>query len=422
MSHPQTLCIQPWIHLATWNDGKVPLCCIAQPEVDLDLNQITPLEAWNSTQFKTARLQFLGGGQPPQCSACWKEEAAGVTSHRQIENRMWRRKLGDTYIDGLINSTLPDGSVTHNPITLDLRLGNTCNLQCVMCRPTDSSRWLADSRRLAQTLKSPSARGDWQWKANSIPSTAVFDWFSRLETQDALGEFMGDIRHIIFGGGEPLMIKDHLNFIALLVDSGHAPDITLRYHTNGTQLTERFIELWSQFQRVELMISLDDWGPRAEWVRYPTTWGTVLDNLNRLDSTGDNIAVNILATVHALNIYNLPEFATAVLEQGWRKIGVENDGLFSVGTTHWPQYLSTRVLLPHVKQEITQHWSTFTHLNTLPRWVERITRQLEYMNGGDESYRFPDLMEYIRGLDALRPRPYGEVYPQYWRILTRYGD
>ena len=414
---PPTICIQPWIHLASWNDGQVPLCCIAEPEQGLNLNVQTPGEVWNSPQFKGARLQFLRGEQPPQCNSCWREESGGIRSHRQIENRIWEQQLPPNYIQDLIASTHPDGGLDRNPITLDLRIGNTCNLQCVMCRPHDSSKWLADSKRLAGTLSSPGARGDWEHKAWSITNTDCFAWFERLETQRALEEFMGDIRHIIFGGGEPLMIKEHLRFITQLVESGHSKNITIRYHTNGTQLTERFIELWENFKSIELMISVDDWGPRAQYVRYPSEWSTVLANLDRLDTTADNIHVTLLATLHAMNIYNLPDFAIAVLNRGWRKINRKNDGLFSTGTTHWPQYMSTRVLPPAVKTRVVEYWDSFTQLNNNQRWTTRIRSQLEFMLGTDESHRFPDLIDYIDKLDAIRPIKFTHVYSDWWNIL-----
>jgi organic radical activating enzyme len=411
------LCVQPWMHLASFNNGQVPLCCVAQPEQGINLNTQTPIQIWNSQQFKTARLQFLAGEQPPQCSACWREEAAGVKSHRQIENTMWSRILGPEYLQELIASTGEDGTLDRNPITLDLRIGNTCNLQCVMCRPHDSSRWLADSRKLAQSLTSPGARGDWEYKATSIKSTDCFDWFSRLETQNALGEFMGDIQRIVFGGGEPLMLKEHLEFITRLVESGHAGNITLGYHTNGTQLTERFIELWSHFKAVELMISVDDWGQRNDYVRYPSSWSTLLANLDRLDNTADNIKVNILATVHAMNIYNLPEFAQQVLDRGWSKIGSRNHGLFFVGTTHWPQYMSTQVLPATIKDQVASHWAKFPAIMEHPQWRNRIHQQLEFMLSRDESSRFPDLVDYIDRLDDIRPIKFKDLYSEYYQLL-----
>lgn len=417
MIEQKNFCIQPWIHLASWNDGQVPLCCIAQPESGLNLNQVTPTEAWNSVQFKQARLQFLAGEQPSQCSSCWKEEAAGMKSHRIIENYMWQKKAGTHYLEELIANTNSDGSVNHNPITLDLRIGNTCNLQCVMCRPRDSSKWLADSKRLAEILETPVAKNDWKYKSISINNTDCFDWFERLETQSALDDFMGDIRHIIFGGGEPLLIKDHERFITKLVESGHSKNIEIRYHTNGTILSERFIELWSQFKQVELMLSIDDWGSRNDYVRYPSDWDTVSKHLDRLDETADNIVVNILTTVHAMNIYTLPEFATAILNRNWKKICKQNGALFSVGTTHWPQYMSTRVLPQSVKDRVVRHWESFPELNNNHKWHTRIRGQLEYMLGVDDSDKYPSLIDYIDKLDTIRPIKFSELYSDYYQIL-----
>jgi MoaA/NifB/PqqE/SkfB family radical SAM enzyme len=419
MINNDNFCVQPWIHLASWNDGNVPLCCIASPEQGLNLNQQTPSQVWNSEQFKTARLMFLEGEKLPQCNSCWKEEASGIKSHRIIENQIWQRKLGTDYLENLIASTHGDGSVDHKPIALDLRLGNTCNLQCVMCRPRDSSKWLQDSKKLASILVNPQAKGDWDYKANSISNTDCFDWFERLETQNSLDEFIGDIRHIIFGGGEPLLIKDHERFITKLVESGASKNIELRYHTNGTIMNEKFISLWDNFKEVEIMVSLDDWGTRNDYVRYPANWEVVSKNLDRLDDTGDNIVVSLLTTVHAMNIYNLPDFAINIINRKWKKICKRNEGLFSIGTTHWPQYMSTRVLPLEVKDKVVEYWNTFDELKNNKRWTNRIVQQLDFMNQSDDSQRFPALLDYIDKLDSIRPIQFSNLYKEYYEILRK---
>jgi len=418
MINNDNFCIQPWIHLASWNDGNVPLCCIATPEQGLNLNQQTPSEVWNSEQFKTARLMFLEGEKLPQCNSCWKEESSGIKSHRIIENQIWQRKLGTEYLENLIASTHGDGSVDHKPIALDLRLGNTCNLQCVMCRPRDSSKWLQDSKKLASILVNPQVKGDWDYKANSISNTDCFDWFERLETQNSLDEFIGDIRHIIFGGGEPLLIKDHERFITKLVESGASKNIELRYHTNGTIMNEKFISLWDNFKEVEIMVSLDDWGTRNDYVRYPANWEVVSKNLDRLNETGNNIVVSLLTTVHAMNIYNLPDFAQSIIDRKWKKICKRNGGLMSIGTTHWPRYMSTTVLPKEVKDKIIEHWESFTDLNNNDRWKNRIKSQIEYMNSTDESNMFPAFMDYVDKLDSIRPIKFTDLYADYYKILT----
>jgi sulfatase maturation enzyme AslB (radical SAM superfamily) len=420
LNDKKNFCIQPWIHLASYNDGSVPLCCVAHPESGINLNTHTPVEIWNSEQFKRARLKFIAGEQIAQCNNCWREEASGIKSHRIVENYMWEKKLSTEFLENLIELTHEDGTVDHNPITLDLRLSNVCNLQCVMCRPRDSSKWLSDSKKLAEILVEPNAKNDWQHKSISIANTEVFDWFERLETQDSLATFIGDIKHIIFGGGEPLLIKEHDRFLRRLVASGRSREIELRYHTNGTQLSEEILELWTHFKTVELMISLDDWAERNEYVRYPAKWSTIKRNLDRLDETPDNIVVNILASVHAMNVFHLPDFCMQIVNSGWKKVCRRGQGIFAVGTVHWPQYMSTRVLPREIKEIVVQHWNTFTELRENKFWVSRVLPQLEFMFSADESNLFPDLLDYIEKLDTIRPVKFRDVYNDYYKLLI--GD
>jgi sulfatase maturation enzyme AslB (radical SAM superfamily) len=286
-----------------------------------------------------------------------------------------------------------------------------------MCRPRDSSKWLADSKKLSVILESPMAKNDWQYKSNSIQDTSVFDWFERLETQESLEEFLGDIRHIIFGGGEPLLIKEHDRFIRRLVESGNSKQIELRYHTNGTQLSEEILELWTHFKQVELLISIDDWETRNEYVRYPAKWNVIKRNLDRLDNTPDNIVINILTSVHAMNIYNLPDFAMMIHNSDWKKICSRNNRMISVGTVHWPQYMSTKVLPDRVKQKIVEKWNSHEELKQHAYWTQRVVPQLEFMLSGDDSRLFEDLLDYIHKLDTIRPVKFVDVYSEYYNIL-----
>jgi len=417
LNSKKNFCIQPWIHLASYNDGSVPLCCVATPELGINLNTHTPIQIWNSEQFKRARLKFIAGEQISQCNNCWREEASGINSHRIVENHMWEKRLGTEFLENLIKSTHEDGTVDHSPITLDLRLSNVCNLQCVMCRPRDSSKWLSDSKKLAEILVEPGAKTDWQYKSTSIANTDVFDWFERLETQNSLDTFINDIKHIIFGGGEPLLIKEHDRFIRRLVESGRSKEIELRYHTNGTQLNEEIISLWSQFKQVELMISIDDWGDRNEYVRYPAKWSVIKKNLDRLDATDNNIVVNILTSVHAMNIYHLPEFILSLINSEWKKICIRGDKMISVGTVHWPRYMSTKSLPSDIKQEIIKHWNSFSELTEHRLYKTRILPQLEFMMSADESKLFPELLDYIDKLDSIRQIKFRDVYSEYYKLL-----
>jgi MoaA/NifB/PqqE/SkfB family radical SAM enzyme len=242
----KTFCILPWIHAATYNDGSALLCCVAQNTENLNLNKMSLTEVWNSDHFKQARVMMLRGEQVPACDSCYKEEDAGIRSHRQAENQHWYKELGEEYLKSLVESTEVDGTVHNELITLDLRLGNTCNLQCLMCRPRDSSKWVKDAKFLSENLKTE-AKWDWKYKIENY-TTDEFEWYKNENFLKDFYAAASSIKHIIFGGGEPLYLKEHKEIIKKLVELGQAKHIKLRYHTNGTIYDEEVVELWKEFK------------------------------------------------------------------------------------------------------------------------------------------------------------------------------
>jgi len=401
--------------MATWTDGSALLCCVAKNSHKLNLNDNTVSEIWNSDHFKEARVKMLNGEKVSACESCYKEEAVGIRSHRINENNLWIKKLGQEKIDSLIEATDVDGTLNEDLVTLDFRLGNTCNLQCVMCRPQDSSMWLNNAKKLKDILETE-AKWDWQHKADI--DTTRFDWYKNEKLWADFNGMFSNIRHIIFAGGEPLLIKEHLRLIKKLVESGHSKNIELRYHTNGTTLTEEIIDLWKEFKFVELMVSIDAWGKHHDYVRYPADWQQIITNLNRLDNTPDNIDVKILATIHAMNIYYIPDFATELLKQDFKKIGkLHHEGLFHAGTVHWPRYLNIQIFPQCIKHKIREKWESYIELNKNYQWTSKIKSQLEFMDSEDHSDLFLQYIDYIDKLDKIRHTDFSKVFPEFKDIL-----
>lgn len=411
----KTFCILPWIHMATYTDGSALLCCVAKNSHRLNLNSQTVSEIWNSEHFKEARRKMLAGETVSACDHCYKEEAAGIRSHRINENHIWHKKLGKEYIDNLIASTDSTGHLDKDVITFDFRLGNTCNLQCVMCRPQDSSKWVNDAKKLAETLDTD-AKWDWQHKAQI--DISQFEWYRRDKIWQDFEHMFPYIKHMIFAGGEPLLIKEHHALLKRLVEKGYSKEIELRYHTNGTTLPEEILELWEEFKFVEVMISLDAWGEINDYVRRPAKWHDIDTNLTKLDQTSDKIDVKILSTIHAMNIYNTPDFAKSLLERDFKKIGKKHhDGLFHAGTTHWPKYLCTKILPVDVKEKIRNYWNTHDDLMQLPQWRDKIQHQIDFMFSEDHSEMFPQMIDYIKKIDKLHNTDFEKTFPDYARIL-----
>jgi pyruvate-formate lyase-activating enzyme len=404
--------------MATWTDGSALLCCVAKNSEQYNLNDQTVKQIWNSEHWKDARKKMLAGEKVSACDHCYKEEAAGIRSHRINENVLWTRELGKEKIDSLIEATQEDGTLDEDLITLDLRLGNTCNLQCVMCRPQDSSMWLKPGKKLVDILATDAK---WDWKHKIDIDTTKFEWYKKENLWQEFEPMFANIRHMIFAGGEPLLIKEHFRLLKRLVETGHSKHINLRYHTNGTTLPQEILELWKEFSYVELMVSLDAWGEHHDYVRYPADWSIILNNLKTLDNTPDNIEIKILCTVHALNIFYIPEFANNLLNCNFKKIGMRHhNGLFHAGTVHWPRYLCTQVFPKEIKKQIRDKWESNTTLYELPQWKDKISQQLNFMDQEDLSELYPQFLDYIQGLDTVRNTSFKDTFTEFYNILGEY--
>jgi organic radical activating enzyme len=387
--------------MASYTDGSALLCCISNSEKNLNFNSMSLDEVWNSEHFKSARVAMMTGQRFKNCAACYKEEAVGIRSHRQIENWIWKNKLGEDYIRDLVSKTELDGTLNSGWITLDLRLGNTCNLQCVMCRPIDSSKWVKHAIILKQELKTD-ARWDWAGKVDTY-STDNFEWYKNSEFLKDFYESAKDIKHIIFGGGEPLYIKEHKEILKQLVNSGESSHIELRYHTNGTIYDREVVDLWTKFKFVDVMISIDGAKEINDYIRYPADWDTIERNLHLYDQTPEMIGVKILCTVQALNIYYLPEFSDWLLKQNYKKISrPQLDGIFHTGILHYPQYLCAKVLPYKLKLKITEKIYNYAADNTDNPSIQRLKKMTDFMNSEDWSHLLPQFNEYINKLDELR--------------------
>jgi len=389
------LCVMPWVHTATISDGSIKLCCVAHNDSNLNLNEQTITEAWNSDYYKERRQEFLNGEKPKACDHCWREEAAGVRSHREISNDIFVKHLGQTHLDLLCSKTTVDTA----PLTIDFRLGNTCNLQCVMCQPSDSSKWVKPARQLAEILESEIK---WEWKHKSNIDISKFDWYKQEQFWADFDTISQDIKHITFGGGEPLLVKEHKALIKRLVANGHAKEMKLLYHTNCTIYDQEIVDLWNNFNEVKLMLSIDGVGEVNDYIRRPSKWSEVKENLNRYDQTGDNIIVAVNTTVQINNVAHLPEFAQWMLDQNFNKVGKQTDGgIFFASVLHWPKYLSIQVLPPEIKQSVTIDIVEFVRRYKNNPGVRRLMSVVDFMNARDESFLWDKAKEYFSKLDSL---------------------
>ena len=423
-----TICALPWIHLATRPNGDVRLCCTANASgagdvdekviglvkkngISLNLRNNSIEEIWNSDQMKQTRLTMLRGEVPDSCKKCFVEESNGIVSKRQWETEVWKERLD---LPSIIKTTDKDGGLPVNIPYFDLRLGNICQLKCIMCSPHDSSAWIKDWKIQYPTYKSIELQTDQRWD-----SSYDYTWYQKGSFLDIMKGQASNIKELYFAGGEPLLIPEHYKILEFMVENGAAKECVLRYNSNGLELPDRLFELWNHFKQVKFNFSIDAVGDKNYYIRYPNKWETVVENLHRLDDTPDHIIVNMACAVQLLNVLYLPELVEWKQQQNFKKINKENGaGMIGLHLVYLPSYLNVRVLPKHLKDSVTEKLTLFINNITDERFLEdpmgkqRWQGLVKYLNQEDWSNKIPTLLDYLNVCDDTRGLNFKETFPE----------
>lgn len=444
----KTFCVLPWIHLATRPNGDMRICCVANAS-GADTGDYTvglvkmedgkpanfahdlPTQAFNNDYMKSVRKTMLAGEIPASCTKCFKEESEGIASKRIWETGSW-------YYDGvdipeLIKQTDEDGNVPYKLQYLDLRLGHTCNLKCIMCSPHDSSKWVAEHKKVFPIFQSELIKKQMSWDRKGFDNF----WHENPEFWREIYEQIPNIKQLYFAGGEPLMIREHKTFLLEIIKRGYADKISLRYNTNGLLVDQEIIDVWSKFRKVKVGLSLDGMQSRGHYIRYPLDWETIEKSLIMLDNAPDNIVTNIAFAVQILNIKHVPEFIKWKVKSNFKKINFDKNasghtmagGLIGVHLLWIPTWLSLRVLPVqdklHVRElfsELKQWlWDNYTQDNefwtTNPYGWKRWEGILDWMDAEDHTNLLPDFREYINVMDKQRNTDFKVTFPELQHLL-----
>lgn len=384
------------------------------PKLELNLNKTTFSKAFHSPYWNEVRKQMIKGGKPEHCNRCWVEEKNGYRSHRVTEIDVWERHLGRERLLEMVSQTKSDGSVDFSPVSLDLRMGNTCNLQCVMCRPHDSIKWLALSEKLHPDAASKQLREDLEYKKSL--KLADFNWQESEDVWNQLHEMAPTLREVIVGGGEPMLLKNHYRFLKHCADNGFAQNIQLRYHTNLTVLDRTMFDLWKHFKLVEFFVSLDGVGEINHYVRYPSNWQTIENNLDFLDSLElENVRIMLLFSSHFLSLFYLDRFSEWVEGKNFKKVTHGYNGYFHPGIVMQPSYLSPQVYPKAIKEEIASKLEAFERRSKKPS--HKVPGVVKYMLEADKSDNLPTVMEYIGLLDRHRGTDFRKTFPELFQRI-----
>ena len=187
---------------------------------------------------------------------------------------------------------------------------NFCNLKCHMCSPWNSSTIAAEN--LSITQLDPLSQEFSDKYGDKI----------LVEPEQEL-PIVFPITNLKLVGGETLAIKQNYDLMQKFIDAGLSENITLEITTNAT-LTPKFngwdiFDYISYFKECKMVISIEAWGERNNYLRYPSKWEVIMKNAEKFKECS---SVMFASTVNCLNVGYLND-----VELGADKMGcVSNFG------------------------------------------------------------------------------------------------
>ena len=278
-----------------------------------------------------------------------------------------------------------------------------------MCGPGDSSLWLD----YWDTDEFFIGGRPGTYKLNKVGASIKVDsndfaYYKTDQFKSFIEKALPTVNRIYFTGGEPLINKKHYEILDFCIEHDIAKNITLEYNTNGTTLNKNLLDQWRHFAQVDICFSIDAMGPLANYIRYPSDWDTVYNNMKLVDDSDVyQIRCTTNCTVSILNVMHLPEFFTWLYKQNFKKFKPHlgwNRAVF-------PTFLNVQILPLETKKYITNYYDNFIAESDIPGIKDQIYSIIEYMNQEDKSSRLFESCLAISRQDKFRDQSIRDLLP-----------
>ena len=265
--------------------GSVAPCCKFKDHVG-NINKNSLVDIFYGQQMADLREQVRQGIRLPGCQVCWDTESLGGSSLRKHALDKYGDLCDQQWIDDL---QIRDITIT--PTIL-------CNFKCRLCRPTESSKIASE---------------EFEYATDPI---AAFKFkqlikLSKWETIDVFRQTLKGVyhglSHLHILGGEPFLLPSLKDLLTEIIDSTHSQKIQLEFNTNGSVWPKSIIPLFDYFKNVEILLSIDNIGPKFE-IERGGVWTDVEQNIKKfIGLSSDRIKIKLGVTVNIQNVLYLDD-------------------------------------------------------------------------------------------------------------------
>ena len=311
----KVFCDKPFNHNYIHPNGKMRLCCTTIQDLPTD-NNYNLFDAgkhgiddyWNSNRMKEIRRKMIAGEKIRDCEKCYRQEEQGVQSLRSTYN-----------MESYIKDTAIDGTFSKKANTMQIQMGNICNLKCKMCSQMYCHMHGMETRDIGKQdpewlhwVKEQGANVN-NW-TNELG--VKHEWYKNKEFKLKMFEHISkNINSLVVIGGEPTLIPEFYQLFEYCDSQGTLGSKSVTLVTNLTNTNPKLTTWLPKLGNWTIWASVDGVNERTEYIRYPSQWNKVLEGLEFYRSLlGKNGNITLSPAVQLLNIDQLDDIIKWWLE------------------------------------------------------------------------------------------------------------
>ena len=423
MSLKSNFCASPWLHMRINNAGHYEYCRWAtkdQRYSNDNIYNVTPSEFFQQRMIPI-RQQMLDGELPQGCVECTQMEQHNKVSGRQrqllkvgVRLEQFEKTMASS---PWVEEFALGGTTKQMPQDWQIDLGNYCNGACVFCTPHSSSRLATEFKKIGISSLAPLPN----WTDDTVLVQRFVD--SLVASPH--------IQYLHFIGGETVITPAFKTILQALIDAGLNRTATIGFTTNLGVWRDDVVELLTQFQGVNLGMSVESFKIINDYVRYPVCLPTVFETMERWLQVGKQHQwlTQFRITPTALTIGQM----LGVYEYAWH----HNIAVESCNFLNEPECLRPSVLPVEYRKKIITELQTWIDkhfvdavviVNTRDpnvaqqQVVQDLQSYVNYLqNEPDESHRLPDLVRYLKKLESSRGNSVLTYLPEYEELFRAAG-
>jgi len=397
-----TICPYPFNYISTTNSGTFRTCCESLG-IGVSAEDYNADEVWNGDFYKGLRKDLINGIQHPNCARCWKNEQQGLISTRQKEVLSY----DEDYLISLIDKTDEDGYLDYTPETFEFKIGNLCNLKCIMCTQMESSQHEAELVFFRQKqVDLPQTLNYIEEHVRDKDQIYRYQKSQQKKMLDRLLTIMPNLKLLKIVGGEPFINPLTNDILDLAIEHNHHKTISLEIISNLYQTDFKYIQKAKQFKNFRLLCSIDHIEQeKFNFIRFPCKYTEVENNFFKLLHDTE-IDLEISATFNIFNIFDMKE----ILQQFefWSKQR-EKELPVRINYVDEPRYFSFQYLSPELRQQVEI-------------LVERVVLEFESSKLFAENNQLYDYLKSTKNFIKHPPEDFKEVVEERSRVLKLYDN